>query len=96
MWNFFETRIDKEEKIKLQDKFGKKEEEHDDEEAKEVKPYLINHNANPAECYKFEEKIHENRVNKFLKLLETLTHNLKSHEEMNWKMLTTLCIEIKR
>jgi hypothetical protein len=95
VWNFFETRIDKEAKIKLEDRFMKPEGDQE-EEVKEEKPYLINHNANPIDCYKFEERIHENRVKKFIKLLETLTQNLKTHEEVNWKMLTTLCIEIKR
>lgn len=93
VWNFFETRTDKEIKMKM------KEEEEDKKEKtvkddKTEKPYLINAFANPEECYKNEEAIQENRVKKVLKELDSLTYNLKNHEEAKWKTLTKLCIEI--
>lgn len=47
VWNFFETRLDKEEKLKLQSKFDTKEAEPTEEESTEDKPYLINPNADP-------------------------------------------------
>ena len=62
----------------------------EEEERKKQEPYLINHNALPEICYQFEEEIHSNRVSKFMKDLENLTYNLKSHEEQKWRTLTDL------
>ena len=98
VWNFEETRIDKEEKIKLENPLKSQEviekEKAEAEARKEVEPYLINQNANPIQCYEEEEVIHTNRVSKFLKDLDNLTYNLKSHEEQKWRTLTDLCIDI--
>lgn len=97
VWNFVETRIDEEEKIKLEDPLKANQEESERQESdtkNEDEPYLINHNAMPASCYKFEEAIHTNRVQKFMKDLENLTYNLKNHESQKWKTLVDLCIDI--
>ncbi|CAI2360951.1 unnamed protein product [Moneuplotes crassus] len=98
IWNFKETRMDVEEKIKADDPLKTQEEiekERLEEEAKkEVAPYLINPNALPESCYKYEEDIHTNRVTKLLKDLENLTYNLRNHEQQKWKTLTDLCIDI--
>ena len=97
IWNFKETRIDQEEKIKLEDPLKMMKEEKDNSEAEtkdEDEPYLINHNASPEDCYKYEEEIHTNRVQKFLKDLTNLTYNLRSHEEQKWRTLVDLCIDI--
>lgn len=97
VWNFVETRIDEEEKIKLEDplKASQEESERQDAETKdEDEPYLINHNAMPASCYKYEEAIHTNRVQKFMKDMDNLTYNLKNHESQKWKTLVDLCIDI--
>lgn len=97
VWNFKETRIDQEEKIKLEIKYDKNEPEQAEQETNdEDEPYLINHNAAPEACYKYEEFIQDNRVSKFMKDLESLTYNLKSHEETKWKTLVELCNEIFR
>jgi hypothetical protein len=94
VWNFFETRIDEEEKVKLQTVCEKKEEEKLKEPNEDNDPYLINHDANPEICYKNEELLGRNRVTKLLKDLENLTYNLKTHEQAKWNMLTELCIDI--
>lgn len=97
VWNFVETRIDQEEKIKLEDPLKANQEELDRQEGEskeEDEPYLINHNANPVLCYQYEETIHTNRVQKFLKDLDNLTYNLKNHEAQKWKTLVDLCIDI--
>ena len=94
VWNFSETRKDIEEKIKLENPLKSPEELEkeriEEEERKKQEPYLINHNALPEICYQFEEEIHSNRVSKFMKDLENLTYNLKSHEEQKWRTLTDL------
>jgi hypothetical protein len=95
VWNFFETRIDQEEKVKLQNDFEEKDQEKTEADTEDEEPYLINHNAEPQRCYKFEEEVlHHNRVTEFIKDMESLTYNLKTHEEAKWKTLTDLCIEI--
>lgn len=97
VWNFQETRLDQEQKIKLEIKYDKNEGDNDETETTgDEEPYLINENAAPETCYKFEEAINTNRVSKFLKDLESLTYNLRSHEETKWKTLVELCIEIFR
>ena len=94
VWNFSETRKDIEDKIKLENPLKSLEELEkeriEEEEKKEQEPYLINHNALPEKCYQFEEDIHSNRVLKFMKNLENLTYNLKTHEEQKWRTLTDL------
>lgn len=97
VWNFFETRADVEVKTKLQnekDTYNKEQEKEEQEEIKVDEPYLINANAHPEECYKNEEFLNRNRVKKVFTELNSLTHNLKTHEEAKWKTLTKLCIEI--
>jgi hypothetical protein len=97
VWNFVETRIDKEEKILLEDPLLKNQEQLDpqaDESKEEDEPYLINHNANPVLCYQYEETIRTNRVQKFLKDLDNLTYNLKNHENVKWNQLLSQTINI--
>ena len=96
VWNFFETRADREEKMKIQNEKEtyKKEQEKEQEEGPEEKPYLINAFANPKICYDNETELHGNRVEAILKDLDSLTYNLKNHEDAKWKTLTKLCIEI--
>lgn len=95
VWNFNETRLDKEEKMKIQQdrqEVGSKEVEPEDNQ--ENKPYLLNSFAQPEICYKNEESIKENRVKTVLKSVETLSHNLKTHEVEKWKTLIQLCVAI--
>lgn len=96
VWNFFETRADHEEKMRIQNQKETYPSENDTEEEPDPKdlPYLINAFADPEQCYRFEEMIHENRVKKVFKELDSLTYNLRSHEEAKWKMLTDHCIQI--
>lgn len=95
VWNFFETRIDHEEKIKIESQIDKKDEDKQiDGDTEDDDPHLINYKADPELCYKNEESIHENRVSQFMKDLDSLTYNLKSHEQAKWNMLTELCINI--
>lgn len=94
VWNFFETRTDREEKIKIQQEKDHQNNEEQQEEEKENQPYLINAFAQPQSCYQFEETIKENRVSKVIKSIEALAANLRSHEVEKWKTLTQLCIAI--
>ena len=57
VWNFFETRKDKEEKVKIGLDEDEKEAEKEEQKNPEDQPYLINHNADPSECYHDEEVV---------------------------------------
>ena len=94
VWNFFETRIDQEEKSKMKAPGEEVKTEEEEEEKKENAPYLINAFAQPEKWYVYEEKIKENRVKIIQKNLESLAYNLKTHEDKKWKILTNLCIDI--
>lgn len=94
VWNFFETRADKEEKTKIKAPGEDAKDEDEEEEKREKAPYLINAFAQPEKWYAYEEKIKENRVKKIQKNIESLAYNLKTHEDKKWKILTNLCIEI--
>jgi hypothetical protein len=96
VWNFFETRADREEKVKIQRKqdIVPEGEKQDEDEDKENKRYLLNAFSDPMSCYRNEEAIKENRVSKVLQSIETLSYNLRTHETEKWKTLTNLCIAI--
>lgn len=88
IWNFFEDKTE-------EDKHQEEQKHVSDDSRKRYQahlPHVINVMANPANSYQYEED--RNRVQKAFVDIDNIAWDLKNNEQVRWKKLVELCIEI--